>query len=163
MYGASNDFSIETFAPQLRDSAYWVGFNNILRRIEFNCGLAYGTLSDANEKEMTATEIISSKQRFYITISTIRDILKELISEIVENVATLSSVLNFGLVKTDYTLDFDIEDGILTTTKEPSVLKEFTKTIPTVAIAITTTARIISFLIFLLILTNLIVSKINWF
>ena len=118
MYGASNDFSIETFAPQLRDSAYWVGFNNILRRIEFNCGLAYGTLSDANEKEMTATEIISSKQRFYITISTIRDILKELISEIIENVATLSSVLNFDLVDKDYTLEFDIEDGILTTTKE---------------------------------------------
>ena len=118
MYGAPTEFSMETFAPQLRDSAYWVGFNNILRRIEFNCGLSYGVLSDANDKEMTATEIISSKQRFYITISTIRDILKELISEMVENVATLSSILNFGLVKTDYTLDFDIEDGILTTTKE---------------------------------------------
>ena len=118
MPGAKEDFNVETFAPQLRDSAYWVGFNNILRRIEFNCGLSYGVLSDANDKEMTATEIISSKQRFYITISTIRDILKELLSEIVENVATLSSVLNSGLVDTKYTLDFDIEDGILTTTKE---------------------------------------------
>ncbi len=118
MFGASNEFSMNTFAPQLRDSSYWVGFNNILRRIEFNCGLSYGVLSDANYKEMTATEIISSKQRFYITISTIRDILKELISEIVENVGTLSSVLNNGLVDTKYTLDFDIEDGILTTTKE---------------------------------------------
>ena len=116
--GSSNDFDLETFAPDLRDSNYWTGLNNLLRRIEFACGLSYGVLSDANEQTMTATEIISSKQRYYITISTIRTILCECISEVLENVGVLSSVMNFGLVDTDFNLEFEIEDGVLTTAKE---------------------------------------------
>lgn len=60
----------------------------------------------------------TSKQRYYITISTIRTILCECISEVLENVGVLSSVMNFGLVDTDFNLEFEIEDGVLTTAKE---------------------------------------------
>ena len=38
--------------------------SDILKKIEFNCGLAYGTLSDPAQIALTATEITSSKQRF---------------------------------------------------------------------------------------------------
>jgi A118 family predicted phage portal protein len=116
--GSSNDFDLETYAPTLRDSNYWTGLNNLLRRIEFACGLSYGVLSDANEQTMTATEIISSKQRYYITINSIRSVLCEIIEEVMQNVGVLSGVLNSGLVDTDFKIDFEIEDGILTTAKE---------------------------------------------
>ena len=48
---------LETFSPALRDSSLFNGLNNILKRIEFNCGLAYGTISDPQLVEKTAEEI----------------------------------------------------------------------------------------------------------
>ena len=116
--GASNDFQVETFAPTLRDTEYWYGLNNLLRRIEFACGLSYGIISDAGEKEMTATEIISSKQRYYITINSIREVIKTMILEILDNVCVLSGVVHMGLVDTACVVDFDIDDAILVSTRE---------------------------------------------
>ena len=34
---------IETFSPEIRDNSLFNGLNRIFQRIEFNCGLAYGT------------------------------------------------------------------------------------------------------------------------
>lgn len=55
----------------------------MLQRIEFQCKLAYGTLSDPNYVEKTATEIKTSKQRSYATVSkmqsTMQDTLEHLI------------------------------------------------------------------------------------
>lgn len=116
--GADNDFTVETYAPTLRDSGYWSGLNNMLRRIEFACGLSYGVLSESQEQAKTATEISASKQRYYITISNIRNVMCECIDEIIEKVAFISSRLNNSLQDNSYTLTYSIEDGILTTTKE---------------------------------------------
>ena len=58
--------------PTLRDSSIYSGLNNIFRQIEFRCGLSYGTLSDVNIQEKTATEIMASKQRSYATVSSIQ-------------------------------------------------------------------------------------------
>lgn len=57
------------YSPDVRDEAFWRGFNKILQRIEFQCKLAYGTLSDPNYTDKTATEIKTSKQRSYATVS----------------------------------------------------------------------------------------------
>ena len=118
LYGASNDFNIDTFAPALRDSAYWVGMNNLLRRIEFNCGLSYGILSDANEQAKTATEIVTSKQRYYITIENIRSVLVECIDEILGNIAFLSGRVGHPLSDTAYKVEYDIEDGVMTSSED---------------------------------------------
>lgn len=67
---------IETFSPEIRDSSLFNGFNKILQRIEFNCGLAYGTLSDISNVEKTAEEIKTSKQRSYTNICMIQQNLK---------------------------------------------------------------------------------------
>ena len=40
------------FSPEIRDSAQFNYFNRILQRIEFNCGLAYGTLSDPQTRRL---------------------------------------------------------------------------------------------------------------
>lgn len=62
----------EQFSPTIRDTSLINGFNNILKRIEFNVGLSYGTLSDPQSFEKTATEIKASKQRMYSTITDIQ-------------------------------------------------------------------------------------------
>lgn len=49
------------FSPAIRDSALFNGFNRILQRIEFDCDLAYGTISDPQTVEKTAEEVRASK------------------------------------------------------------------------------------------------------
>ena len=63
---------IETFSPEIRDISLFNGLNRIFQRIEFNCGLAYGTISDLQTIEKTAEEIKSSKQRSYTQVSAIQ-------------------------------------------------------------------------------------------
>ena len=55
--GAVDKPFLEVFSPDIRDSALFNGFNQQLRRIEFACNLAYGTLSDPNNEAKTAEEI----------------------------------------------------------------------------------------------------------
>lgn len=63
--GAVEKPCIETYSPDIRFDAYKDGWNEQLRRIEFACNLAYGTISDPNNIDRTATEIEASKQRSY--------------------------------------------------------------------------------------------------
>ena len=44
--GAADKPFIDTYSPDIRDASLINGFNQILRLVEFNCNLAYGTLSD---------------------------------------------------------------------------------------------------------------------
>ncbi|MDE5771452.1 MAG: phage portal protein [Ruminococcus sp.] len=70
------------FSPEIRDSAQFNYFNRILQRIEFNCGLAYGTLSDPQTIEKTAEEIKTSKQRSYTQVSAIQRNLETAINNL---------------------------------------------------------------------------------
>lgn len=63
--GAVDKPLIDTYSPDIRSTALFDGLNNQLRLIEFNCSLAYGTLSDPNNVDKTAEEIRSSKKRSY--------------------------------------------------------------------------------------------------
>lgn len=63
------------FSPEIRDESFYRGLNRMLQRIEFNCGLAYGTLSDPQNVDKTAEEIKSSKQRSYATVTSIQNSL----------------------------------------------------------------------------------------
>src|SRR5690606_11593570 len=47
----------EEWSPQIRDQSLFNGLNKLLQRIEFACGLAYGTLSDVQLVEKTAEEV----------------------------------------------------------------------------------------------------------
>lgn len=73
----------KVFAPAIRDENLINGFNAILRRIEFNVGLAYGTLSDPNTVDKTAEEIKASKQRSYSTVSDIQKSLQTALEQLV--------------------------------------------------------------------------------
>lgn len=77
--------------PTLRDSSLFAGLNNILRMIEFRSGLSYGTLSDVQLQEKTATEIMASRQRSYATVSGIQASLENALRQLS---ASICSILN---------------------------------------------------------------------
>lgn len=66
---------LDVFSPDIRDQSFFNGLNQQLRRVEFACYLAYGTLSDPNNTDKTAEEIRASKQRSY---SFVKDCQSEL-------------------------------------------------------------------------------------
>lgn len=53
----NGDELYNVFSPAIRDASLFNGLNQLLRRIEFNCNLSYGTLSDPQNQEKTAEEI----------------------------------------------------------------------------------------------------------
>lgn len=80
------------FSPEIRDSAQFNYFNRILQRIEFNCGLAYGTLSDPQTVEKTAEEIKTSKQRSYTQVSAIQKNLETAINDLFYAVSVYAKI-----------------------------------------------------------------------
>ncbi len=75
-FSFSDDIRIfETFSPAFRDEALYRGFQNILKQIEFQTGLAYGTISDPQTVDKTATEVRASRQRMYVLVDSIQKTL----------------------------------------------------------------------------------------
>lgn len=78
-----NNFYKE-FSPQLRDEGFIRGQNKIKQEIEFQCNLAYGTISDPNQVDKTATEINASKQRSYASVSQMQKSLEYALKHLVQ-------------------------------------------------------------------------------
>lgn len=104
------------FSPEIRESSFFNGFNQILRRIEFACGLAYGTLSDVQDNDKTATEVIFSKQRSYSFVSSIQDALKEALEDLIVSMDTWATLYNLT-PKGDYEVSFNFDDSLIVDSK----------------------------------------------
>lgn len=102
----------KVFAPPIRDESLINGFNAILRRIEFNVGLAYGTLSDPNTVDKTAEEIKASKQRSYSTVSDIQKALQKALEQLVYAMDVIAQLTNLNGGK-KYEISFDWDDSIV--------------------------------------------------
>jgi A118 family predicted phage portal protein len=111
--GATDKPLIEPYSPDIRDESYFHGYNQQLRRIEFDSGLAYGTLSDVQEVEKTAEEIKSSKQRSYATISDIQQALQRALTDLVDAINFWVSAESLAADGT-YEVTFDWDDSIIT-------------------------------------------------
>ena len=99
------------WTPDIRDEALLAGLDAILKRIEFTCGLAYGTISDPNTIDKTATEIKMSKQRSAATIVDTQKALEEALNglfEAMDNWADLYSLAPTGKVVPVYKFDDSI-------------------------------------------------------
>lgn len=108
--GATDLF--KTFAPQLRDESYNAGLETVFRQIENGCGLAYGTLSRADETAKTATEVKRSKQRSYATVSEIQKALQTALEGLVAAMDALCDL--YALTpKGDYTTAALWDDSIV--------------------------------------------------
>ena len=102
----------EVFAPNFRDSSLLNGFNALLKRIEQQCGLAFGSLSDPQSVAKTATEIVASKQESYSTVADIQKSLENALSNLVRSIdalATAGALCPSG----GYDLAFDWDDSII--------------------------------------------------
>lgn len=112
LLNSGDDTLFADWSPQLRDESILNGLNEILRRIEFNSALAYGTLSDVMNVDRTAEEIRVSKQRSYAHICEIQKSLRTALTELLEAMNTLCDL--YGLEKAgDYNISFHFDDGIV--------------------------------------------------
>lgn len=64
---------MKEYAPEIRDNSLFSGLNKYFQRIEFLCGLSYGTISDPQQIEKTAEEIRTSKQRSFTVVSKMQE------------------------------------------------------------------------------------------
>lgn len=100
------------FSPEIRDSSLFNGLNNILKRIEFNCGLAYGTISDPQLIEKTAEEIKTSKQRSYSTVTDIQGSLEDALNDVVYAMDVYATLYHLAPNGT-YEVSHEWDDSIL--------------------------------------------------
>lgn len=102
----------EVFSPDIRDSSLFNGLNGILKKIEFLCGLAYGTLSDMEFTAKTATEINTSQQRSYSTVKDIQNELARCLEDFIEILKYWYKELSIPY-KEDCQVSFDFDDSLV--------------------------------------------------
>lgn len=112
MLATGNDELFNDWSPEIRDEAIINGLERILQRIEFNCGLAYGTLSDPQAVEKTAEEIRASKQRSYATVTELQTALKNALIGWVKAADILCDVYSLA-PEGEYSIDFAFDDSIV--------------------------------------------------
>ncbi|WP_338631517.1 phage capsid protein [Clostridium baratii] len=106
---------LDVFSPQIRDESLFNGLNQILRRIEFNCGLAYGTLSNVDDVEKTATEIKTSKQRSYSTVKDIQKSLEQALKNLIIAMHDMAIISKIPVsdIDVDNDVSFNWDDSII--------------------------------------------------
>ena len=102
----------EVFNPTLRDDNYSKGLNEIKRQIEFNCSLAYGTLSNPQNVDKTAEEIKASKQRSYTAVSDMQHSLEAVLEDYIYACNAMADACNLAPAG-DYEISFNWGDGVL--------------------------------------------------
>lgn len=100
------------FSPEIRDTSLFNGLNELLRQCESQCGLAFGTISKIENVEKTATEIKSSKQDYYVTVSDVQGALQTALEDLIYGIDILMSL--YGIKhKVEADVSFDWDDSIL--------------------------------------------------
>jgi len=101
----------EDWTPTLREVNILNGLDAILRRVEFNCGMSYGVLSNPNTQAMTATEIKNSQQRYYTTITDVQKEIENALESLLYGMdiwTTLYSLAPVGVYEAVYEFDDSI-------------------------------------------------------
>lgn len=110
-HGQNGDL-YEVFSPAIRDQSLFNGLDKLLKRIEFNCCLAYGTLSDPQNTDKTAEEIRAGKQRSYAMVCAMQKELQKTLEQLVWAMDFYTSLYALAPAG-DYALRFAWGDGIL--------------------------------------------------
>lgn len=109
---SDTDKLFEVYSPTLRDQSLLNGMNKLLQQIEQQCGFAFGTLSDPQSVDKTATEIINSKQESYSTVSDIQKALEAALRELLASIDTLGTAGKLA-PQGSYKAAFSWDDSIL--------------------------------------------------
>lgn len=102
----------KVFSPEIRDTSLFNGLDKLLKRIEFNCSLAYGTLSDPQSVEKTAEEIRTSKQRSYAAVCDMQAKLREALEHLVWCLDFYATLYNLA-PRGEYEISFTFGDGVM--------------------------------------------------
>lgn len=103
----------EVFNPEIRDEPLYRGFQRIIQEIEFNVGLAYGTISDPQQTvEKTATAIMSAKQRQYATCKNIQDAFQDTLNDLLYAMDVYCSLHKMAPMG-EYEVVYDWGDSVL--------------------------------------------------
>lgn len=108
----SNGDLFQMFDPAVKDSEYYRGLQYILQRIEYNVGLAFGSISDPQSVEKTATEILAAKQRQFVTEGAIQKALQETLDGLVYAIDAWCSLLGLATAG-EYETAYSWGDGVL--------------------------------------------------
>jgi len=103
----------DEWSPDFREASYLSGLDAILKRIEFTCGLAYGTLSDPAQIDKTATEIKASKQRSHATIKDTQKALEVALDQLAYAMDVWVSIGSLAPAGT-YKIAYFFDDSIVT-------------------------------------------------
>lgn len=112
LLNSGDDALFADWSPEIRDESIINGLNEILRRIEFNSGLAYGTLSDVMNVDRTAEEIRVSKQRSYAHVCEIQDSLKTALGYLLEAMDAICDLYSLAPAG-EYNASFGFDDSIV--------------------------------------------------
>lgn len=118
----TSDMGIKYFSPAIRDASLVNGLNRLYQRIEFNVGLAYGTISDPQNVDKTAEEIRTSKQRSYALITDIQTALQDALEQLVYAMDVWATIGNIA-PRGKYDVSFEWGDSVLTDTKSEQAIR----------------------------------------
>ncbi len=108
----NNEKEYNVFSPEIRDSSQFNGLNEFLRQAESEMNISFGTISKLDQIALTATEIKSAKQDYYVTVSDIQNALQTSLEDLVYGIYVLCKL--YGIpVSTSYDMTFDWDDSIL--------------------------------------------------
>lgn len=111
--GATDKPFIDVFSPDIRDVSLFNGLNNQLKLVEFSCCLAYGTLSDPQTIDKTATEIKTSKQRSYVMVSDTQAALQDALEDLVYAMSFWAKLYGLTPAGSNSQVSFDWDDSIV--------------------------------------------------
>jgi A118 family predicted phage portal protein len=101
------------WSPEFREASILSGLDAMLKKVEYACGIAYGTISDPQEQVKTATELKTSRQRTYATISDTQKALQAAIEQLLYAMDVWASLSRLS-PKGPYQATFTFDDSIIT-------------------------------------------------
>ena len=112
----------EVFAPQLRDSSYAAGLDKIVKQIEFDVGLAYGTISDPQNVDKTAEEVKSSKHRSFAVVNNMQQDLQSVLEDYIYAMDQYAAACNLS-PSGEYDVKWNWGDGVLEDTDKETQIR----------------------------------------
>ena len=110
---------IHDFSPALRNAEMSSRLQEIMRRIEENCGLSYGIISDPVEVAHTATEVKHSKERLMATVTSIQNAMHTALNFTMQECSDLCDL--YGITPAgDWELVCEWDDSVIESREEKS-------------------------------------------
>lgn len=107
----------QEFSPVFRNTAYSYRLQEIFKRIEENCGISYGTISDPVTVDRTATEVKHSKERMQATINGIQNALQYALTDTITAADKVCDLYNLTPTGA-YSLVFNWDDSVIESRQE---------------------------------------------